>query len=624
MKHRFLLVAVFLGFAIAAPAQVPPPEKLLPNDTLLLVTAPDATKLLSVFTNSPHGQLWNDPALKPFRDKFVAKFKSDLAVPLEKEFGIKFSDYEGLVNGQFTFALTQNGWQGGTNESVGWIFLMDTRDKSEVLKTNLAQMQKKWIESGKQIKTEKIRDLEFTTLLTTTDVLTNLMDRLIPRAAAAPVETKSPGRKLEITVGQSGSLLLVANTPKVIEKVLVQQAGGLAPSLSGEASYEAAHNAMFRDAPLYIWMNVKPLLDIFASGPASSASDNSLMPSPEKLVLSLGLGGLKTAALSYRSAAEGATIQFSLAIPEANRKGIFNILRPETKEASPPVFVPADVTKFMRWRLNLPNALTGLEDMLTEISPALGGAVKLIMESAGKDKDQDFDLKKELLASLGDDYISYERKPATGAAADINSPPSVHLLGSPGSDKLASAMRIGMSLLSPSPVEERDFLGRKIYNLASPAVLLDPTAAKRNLNFSASGGYVAFSSDVPMLEEYLRSSETKAKPLSETIGFAEAAEKVGGMGLGLFGYSNQKEGMRATFAALKSESATLADLLKNPASGAKTPAEEKKINEWADFSLLPPYDSVSKYFHYSVYGGGYNANGFTVKFFYPAPPELKK
>jgi hypothetical protein len=372
-------------------------------------------------------------------------------------------------------------------------------------------------------------------------------------------------------------------------------------------------------------LNVKPLVEIFTREAASTPSDNPLAPKPEKLVAATGIGGLKTVAFSYRDSAEGATMQLSLGIPEANRQGLFKVLAAEAKEANPPAFVPADVTKFTRWRLNLPKAWTGLETLLTDVSPAIGGAFKLIFESAGKDKDPNFDLKKELFGNLGDDLINYQRKSAAGTLADLNSPPSIYLLGSPAPDKLASAVKVGMSLLSPAPLAEREFLGRKIYNMPpSPLLANSGKAPARSMNFSASGGYLALSTDVPILEEYLRSSETKAKSLSEIVGFKEAAEKVGGTETGLFGYSNQSEEMRATLAALKNESATLSDLIKNPAVAAKTPAEEKKINDWADFSLLPPYESISKYFYFSVYGGSFNANGFTMKFFYPTSPQLKK
>jgi hypothetical protein len=56
MKHRFLLAGTLVAFTIiAAKADVTSPEKLLPNDTLLLVTAPDATMFLIGLW---HGAAW--------------------------------------------------------------------------------------------------------------------------------------------------------------------------------------------------------------------------------------------------------------------------------------------------------------------------------------------------------------------------------------------------------------------------------------------------------------------------------------------------------------------------------------------------------------------------------------
>jgi hypothetical protein len=627
MKTKVLFIASLVAFAISTKADVPAAEKLLPKDTLVLITAPDFTKFRATLKESPQSELWNDPAMKPFKDKFISKFKSDLVAPLEKELGVKFSDYKGLAQGQFTFAVTQNGWEGKTNQLPGWIVLLDTKRKSDVLKTNLANLKKKWVDSGKQIKTEKLREIEFTTLITSTADIGDVFDKVFPSAKKASDEPKPPGKKLEILVGQSGSLLLVGNSAQVIEKVLVHQAGAVAPSLMEEGSYEASHNSMFRNSPFYMWINIKPFVDIFtraaSDSPSSGASENPLAPKPEKIVSSLGLGGLNTVALSYNNAAEGPSMQLFLGIPEASRQGLFKILAADKMESSPPGFVPADVTKFWRWRLNLPKAWSGLESMLTGISPAFGGVLDLVFESAGKDKDPNFDLKKELLANLGDDVISYQRMPANATIASLNSPPSIYLFGSPNAEKLAAALKVGMSAISPAPLEERDFLGRKIYKIP-PAPNSSGKAAARTLNFAASGGYLALSTDVPLLEEYLRSAETKAKSLSETVGLKEAAEKVGGTGLGLFGFNNQSEEMRATLTALKKESASLSDLLKNPALGSKVADEENKINDWMDFSLLPDYASIAKYFHYAVYAGSFDGNGFTMKFFYPTPPQLKK
>src|SRR5271165_220276 len=65
---RFLLPAVLalVCFVITSQAVVPPPDKLLPDDTLVVVTAPDFVKLRDLYHRSAQGQLWNDPAMKPF------------------------------------------------------------------------------------------------------------------------------------------------------------------------------------------------------------------------------------------------------------------------------------------------------------------------------------------------------------------------------------------------------------------------------------------------------------------------------------------------------------------------------------------------------------------------------
>src|SRR5436309_1555664 len=101
------------GFAAA----VLPAEKLLPDDTLVFLCAPDCLKLRSSFGSSSQGQLWADPAMKPFKDNFLKKFSADMVGPLEKELGLKFSDYQELAQGQFALAMTQNGWDGKSDET---------------------------------------------------------------------------------------------------------------------------------------------------------------------------------------------------------------------------------------------------------------------------------------------------------------------------------------------------------------------------------------------------------------------------------------------------------------------------------------------------------------------------
>jgi hypothetical protein len=268
---------------------------------------------------------------------------------------------------------------------------------------------------------------------------------------------------------------------------------------------------------------------------------------------------------------------------------------------------------------------------LKDISPQWLNSLNMALEMANtnaKEKDPGFDVRKTLIGNLGDDIITYE-KAAKGA--DPKSGPSIFLLGSPKPEDLAAALKTVFTMLSPtaSPTE-REFLGRKIFSMPAPSLPLPmmgvgKPSAPKTLNYAASGGYVALSTDASILEEFLRSSESQKKALRETPGLSDAAQKVTSTGTGLFGYENHAETMRAVFESLRkgSNSATNLGSL-NPLTGALGIASpDKNIKEWMDFSLLPPYEKIAKYFYFTVYSGGSTVDGLAFKMFAPVPPALR-
>ena len=89
MKRLLSITLVIAAGLLSVFGAVPAPESLLANDTLLVLTIPDYTKAHATWAQGPTFRLWDDPAVKPFRDKFTAKLKSEYIEPLEKELGIK-------------------------------------------------------------------------------------------------------------------------------------------------------------------------------------------------------------------------------------------------------------------------------------------------------------------------------------------------------------------------------------------------------------------------------------------------------------------------------------------------------------------------------------------------------
>ena len=345
----------------------------------------------------------------------------------------------------------------------------------------------------------------------------------------------------------------------------------------------------------------------------------------------LGLSGIKTLAFNLNQSSDGLFVNMFLGAPEP-RRGLVKILASDAKEASPPPFVSAEVTKFNRWRLDGQKAWATLETVVKEISPQLSSVVQMTLDAAGKDKDPNFDLKKNLIGNLGNDIITFEKPPRGSNLAEINSAPALTLIGSPKAEQLAAAIKAVASLMptDQADVKEREFLGRKIHSLKLPPTP-SPDGLKmvdKTLSFAASGGYVALSTDVALLEEFLRNSETSGKKLAETAGLSDAAQKVGGMNTGWFGYENQAETLRVLLETLKQDPNALEKLFTpnpvNPFANAAGGGIGKGAKDWFDVALFPSFDKLAKYFHFSVLAVSANADGYYLKTFSPTPPLLRK
>jgi hypothetical protein len=184
---------------------------------------------------------------------------------------------------------------------------------------------------------------------------------------------------------------------------------------------------------------------------------------------------------------------------------------------------------------------------------------------------------------------------------------------------------IFMSAQAEHP-EEREFLGRRILSVPLPALAIPffetQPRPPRTIHYAASGGYVALSTDASLLEEFLRRSENQGRALRETAGLSEAAQRVLGPDTILFGFDNQAETFKGKLEELKLQGAAA----KTPPPNLPLPpfgAPEKSVRDWMDFSLMPPFDNISKYFHFNVYSVSADVDGFTYKYFLAASPALR-
>lgn len=639
---RFGVFNVALLAICTLGASVPPMEKLLPDDTLAVVSAPDFSKFQRQIQHLPLRRLWDDPAMKPFRARFTTRWHDELVKPLERDLDLRFADFAGLPQGQVTLALTRDDWDGRSDTAPAFVLLLDAAQRSHQLRTNLAELRRKWISNGKTLRLETVRGVEFAVLtLTRNDVPPTLRrflppppDALTPATEDAPPSASKTESRTELALGQWESLLIVSTSLRTAEKIVAHVTGGAAPALADVATFEASL-AQLRDALACGWINVRLFTDHLNKLPSPKPAPNSTDPPAiemKTLLAGTGLAGVRSLAFSHHDSGEGTLFQLTCAVPFAERAGFTKIFAPESRDAAPPLFVPADAVKFQRARLDAPKAWAAFEAMLDEISPAWARVLNDLVVQANKDgqtRDPGFDVRRDLIGNLGDDLLSWQKPPRRRALADLEAPPVIWLLGSPAAEKLGFALRGFLAVATPQagPIRERDFLGRKIYSATPPLFGPpdDPKGTLPVLHFASSGSYVGFSRDALLLEEWLRSGDNPPKPLRDASGLVEAWQRAGGTGGGWASYENAGELVRAWFETFKQEAGAVTNAsVSGPLSAPVNLATEGRgLAAWFDFALLPPWEAVARYFHFTVASGSANADGLTCRWFSPTPPELK-
>lgn len=599
-----LFASAALALALPTSAAVPPAEKLLPADTLAVLTIPDWDKSAAAAKDFSLAQFWRDPAMKPFAEKFERKL-GELIGQEDKDFAREWAEFKPLVGGQITLAVIRNEWQGEPNTGPDVVALIDVKDKAKQLRDFLDKCEKTDADAGKLIQRETVRGVKFSRAV----------------AKAAPKNDDAAAKtKFQPYTGQSGSLLLISESPKSLEKVLARLEGAGA-GLDESPEFEIARSTVGRDAHAFGWVNVKAFTGVLAKLPAGLQDANPLGVAPARILDAIGLGSVEGLALAARSAGEGTHFEAFIQSPQAKRKGLLAMLTPEAKEAGPLPFTGVDTTKFTRIRMDGQKAFASLERILTDLNPQLAGMATIILESLGTEKDPNFNLRKQLFGNLGADFVTVQKAPRGTALADLKSPPVLYLIGSPKPEALLQAVRT----VSPVPPTEREFLGRKVFTLQLLPGLGAAPGQNGQMSLSTSGGYLAVSTDTAMLEEFLRGAEGKGKPLGDTPGLAEAAQKIGGYNTGWFAYDNQSETLPLLFKTLKQDPQAIEQLLALPVPiPGFDIAALKPLQELADFSLLPPFEGVAKYFGFSVQTTVGTPEGISFKSFLPAPPGLKK
>ncbi len=615
------------------------PEIFLPEDTIAFVTTPQAPKAFAFLGRTPYGRLWNDPLLKPFRDNFCKKFDQHFLKTFREEFGIGDHGWKSLFKDSATIALTQDGWDAKSTNRPGWIAILDSGPGTTNLQARLATMRNHWQQkTGKPARHCTIAGHPFSVFEISTNSALHQVDMLLPvqlvsQQLITGAPTNSHGARKELFVGQVNALLIVGTSQIAIDKVVTRISGRASPVLADQPSYKVCHNHIFTNAVFRIWLNPKPLLEGYRTAALKSTPASPDALDPANLIQSSGLTALKSIGFAAINATNGCRFELLLNVPENERQGLLRLFAGKPGDTSVPAWVPANAVRFQRWRMEGLNAWNTFQEMMSQISTQWTGTTDFILNTANEAarlKEPGFDVRSNLLGNLGDDFIKFSKVPRPGAA-NQEAGPSLLAVSSRRPEQVAAALQrilIFLSAEAENPVQ-REFQGHRIYSVPLPPVplpfeTLPSVPPGRTLHYTATSNYVAISTDAGLIEEFLRGPGTNTAALKNLPGLREAVTVVSRPATSLLLYENQSALVRPGYEAERSANTSTNQprSLVPAALGLAKPSTE--LQRFFEFSLLPPFDQVSKHFSFFVRASEPSPHGILVQWFIPDPPAAPK
>jgi hypothetical protein len=524
-----------LGLAFHVRA-MPPAEELLPESTMVMLTAPDFSRARVLWDRTEPGRLWQDPSMEPVATHVWLRLKTEMIVPLEQSLGFSWNAITNLPDGQWTFAIARMSHPSNT---TAMILMMETSKERQAAQL-IDGISRHWARSGRGSRILPIRGRNFAVL--------EVGRRLVPDRVwdalsghASIIGTNSDAGDLPactVFVGLAGKTVIVSDSEELVAGVLTRADGETLPSLAKTGAFATAH-LVHRKAALQGWLNLEAFLDnIRPAGEPSALSTTNEVQDPAlfargwmgRMARAAGLDGVRGVALGVREQDDGLLTQLLLVAPETHRTGLLKALNNTTTGTLPPSFVPDDVVSYQRWRVNAGQVWDLLPAALGQLSPHMSNTFCFLLDSAdsaAKLKDPPLDLRGALRDFPGNDVILFSRRASGGTNG--TPPATLCLIGTSRPVPLLEAIQSLFVLLPQNAVGEREFQGRKIFSIGVPPMpfVEHPVASGRILYYAAGTNHVAFSTDARLVEAFLCETNSTGAGLAECSAFRKAVNPVG-------------------------------------------------------------------------------------------------
>jgi hypothetical protein len=623
MRVVFSICVFFamVSFAVAEAVVLPKTSQLVPAETIVLVDIGDFNQLRAKFEKSFIYKFCKDPAMAAFIDSFTGKLREKLAGPDNSIIGLKsVLDTNGLPQGKvaIAFVMRENA---EAEQEASILLICQWGVNVDRIKENIDSMVAKAIEKGAHRTIEEYRDVNLVTLTTPAPV---------PPAASetrgeAPL---SPANAEQTARGKTAycfidDCLIAAADVDMVKFVVAHIKGATGSALAGDPDYVSVMGAVgpYHDVDIYV--NLRQLLRKMA------ASDKT--GDDQRILSNLGFDGVGGLGCSLGFGTDGGGSLGAKVFLKTlgSRKGVLKMLETSLGPIRPPRFVPASAYSVSFFNVDVRRAYDELVGIIYSFDPVEAVKFQKPLVEPGENGEPGVSLRPDIIEYLGSEIVISQNinKPFSAGVAPAETLIAVALSNRSALEKSLSVVH--KRLIAPNnPEPSRELLGHTIYLLgpiglpflgsAVPVQADGPraTPSASRMAFTITDTHLILGEE-PAVERAIRTlAGAESEPISSAKWFVRAQSAVPSV-VGLAGFEDNSASGELLWWMLKESARTRrSNIGMGPAAAVLS---SSGLWSFADFSLLPEFEAVKKYFGYSAFYGVSRADGFLFEFKYLEP-----
>jgi len=637
---------------------LPETARLLPPETILLADIDDFSRFRTGFEETKLYKFYKDPAMAPFVDDFKSKWREKIR-KLDNEFIRVVAEADALPQGRVAVAIVLNPSLAGMVGAGGagppmaetkgadeppFLFITQWGQTIAKIKEAVDKMAGKAVENGAYRKVEDYRGVSITTI--------------------------TGQSSADISYCFIDDTLIESVNPDVLKFVIAHIKGTGSPTLADDTDYTATIKSTGPSASgrIDFYVNIKQIIKtIIAEDDTGEA---------KTIVANLGLDNVTSFRCSIdsggqSSAGGGSSFAKAFLKIEGRKKGICKMLDIESAPFRAPQFISALVCSVSFVNLNIQNAYNELANILTGFSPQYASMMYMPLVPASPQGEPSLQLKADIIDHLGSQVITAQSKPLFNAGVR---PPAESLIAVAVNDSGAlekSLSFLHSSVIAPNnPDAKRELLGHTIYLVDPMAMLPAPRPGKRKpmqdalgatgeeklphrpcglltgqaprrpsvpeipkLAFTVTDTHLIFGSE-SVVEQAIRALSSSGTVSMDSSNWFNKAKSAIPSVVGMASLRDNAASGEAIWSALR----------RLKPSGKRGKAEDLGIEigigmnpgsvflhmvfleagfDLCNFSLLPEFDAVRKYFGLSAFYGISRPDGFFFEFKYLDSPGIE-